>query len=267
MHQVEPGQVDPIRRPLRDDDEVEIADAWLEAPDRRGSGQVDTDEVGTQDSLKADRKGIGHGSLGSSVDLGLHPPTSPRSTNWPNPRSPTAASSRITARPRTNTLRTAPATSIPSYGVKSLVWWRPAARMVRRAAGSSRTRSASRPGSIAPLRVRPKRRAGVAARRSTIRSTVIRPFATPSPYTTARSVSIPGAPLLILSNETPRAASPFSTATRSATWSVAMSERSPAASPAQSASTSAAERRGGEITLFAHSSGSGSSYRASVRVR
>ena len=46
------------------------------------------------------------------------------------------------------------------------------ARIVRRAAGSKSTRSASLPTSIAPFRSRPNRRAGVVARTSTIRSTV-----------------------------------------------------------------------------------------------
>ena len=62
----------------------------------------------------------------------------------------------------------------------------------RRAAGSKRTRSASLPTSSAPLVARPNRRAGVVASRSTIRSTVIRPVATPSPYRIASSVSMPG---------------------------------------------------------------------------
>src|SRR2546423_122444 len=40
-----------------------------------------------------------------------------RSRNPPKPRLPTKAPSRITARPRTKTLRTAPSTDVPSYGV------------------------------------------------------------------------------------------------------------------------------------------------------
>ena len=59
---------------------------------------------------------------------------------------------------------------------------------------------------------------------------------------------MPGAPLLISLNGTPRAASPFSTAIRSGTWSVATRSSEPSASPAQRASWSAAERSGGEIT-------------------
>ncbi len=41
----------------------------------------------------------------------------PRSTNRPAPRVPTNAPSRMTARPRTKTSRTAPVTASPSYGV------------------------------------------------------------------------------------------------------------------------------------------------------
>ncbi len=48
---------------------------------------------------------------------GIYVPAGPRSTNAPNPRSPTKAPSRTAARPRTNTDRTAPATLRPSYGV------------------------------------------------------------------------------------------------------------------------------------------------------
>jgi len=54
------------------------------------------------------------------------------------------------------------------------------ARIVRRTVGSNRTMSASRPTSRAPLVAIPNRRAGVVAMRSTIRSTVMRPLATPS---------------------------------------------------------------------------------------
>ena len=46
-----------------------------------------------------------------------HQAMGPRSTNRPKPRRPTNAPSRTTAAPRTNTDRTAPSTSNPSYGV------------------------------------------------------------------------------------------------------------------------------------------------------
>ncbi len=59
---------------------------------------------------------------------------------------------------------------------------------------------------------------------------------------------MPGAPLLIWSNGTPRAASAFSTERRSGTWSVATRSSVPSASPAHSASRSAGLRSGGEMT-------------------
>ena len=76
-----------------------------------------------------------------------------------------------------------------------------------------------------------------------MRSALIRPRATPSDHATARSVSIPGAPLLICGKG--GAGTRFSTASRSGTWSVATRSRPPARSPSQSASRSAsvAERR------------------------
>ena len=70
---------------------------------------------------------------------------------------------------------------------------------------------------------------------------------------------MPGAPLLMRSKVTPRAASAFSTATRSGTWSVATRSSVPSARPAHSASRSAAERIGGEITKQAQRVGSTSS--------
>jgi N-acyl-D-aspartate/D-glutamate deacylase len=58
---------------------------------------------------------------------------------------------------------------------------------------------------------------------------------------------------------TPAAASPFSTDSRSGTWSVAIRSSRPSAIPVQSASRSTARRRGGEISQRAQASGSGSS--------
>ena len=68
---------------------------------------------------------------------------------------------------------------------------------------------------------------------------------------------MPGAPLLIRSNATPRAASAFSTAMRSGTWSVAIRSRVPFARPDHSASWSDIGRSGGEITHSATESISG----------
>ena len=53
---------------------------------------------------------------------------------------------------------------------------------------------------MAPFDGRPKRRDGVAGEHLVIRSTPMRPFATPSEYATLSSVSMPGAPLLICGN-------------------------------------------------------------------
>ena len=58
---------------------------------------------------------------------------------------------------------------------------------------------------------------------------------------------MPGAPLLMALNGTPRAASAFSTEMRSGTWSVATRSSDPSASPAHIASRSAADRSGGEM--------------------
>ena len=101
------------------------------------------------------------------------------------------------------------------------MWWRSAARIVGAAAGSNSDEVGVPADLEGALGVEAEARAGVVASRSTIRSTVIRPGATPSEYTIVSSVSMPGAPLLIWSNGTPRAASAFSTAIRSGTWSVA----------------------------------------------
>ena len=79
-----------------------------------------------------------------------------------------------------------------------------------------------------------------------MRSTVMRPFATPSLYTTESSVSMPGLPLLILSNDSRQVC--FSSAKLSGTWSVDTAVKAPSASPTHKASRSAGERSGGEIT-------------------
>ena len=70
---------------------------------------------------------------------------------------------------------------------------------------------------------------------------------------------MPGAPLLIWSNETPCAGLGLLDVERSATWSVATRSSEPSARPAHSASRSAGERSGGEMTKRAHDTGSGSS--------
>ena len=67
---------------------------------------------------------------------------------------------------------------------------------------------------------------------------------------------MPGAPFEIRSNGTPLAASPFSIASRSATWSVATTSSVPAARPAHIAARSSAGRSGGEMHAFATSTGS-----------
>ena len=162
------------------------------------------------------------------------------------------------------TRRTAPVTAIPSYGVKSEVWWSASAVIVRRAAGSNSTRSASRPASTAPFRGRPNSRAGVVASASTTRSDVSRPPATAVPQTTDSSVSTPGAPLETSGNGRP--STTFSTASRSGTWSVATRSSAPDARPAHSASWSAGSRKGGEM-IARTASASGSAYRPESSAR
>ena len=92
----------------------------------------------------------------------------------------------------------------------------------------------------------PNRRAGVVDRTSTSRSAVSRPAATPPSQAIASSVSIPGPPFEIRSNDSRQLC--FSTPARSGTWSVATSASEPSASPSQSASGLPAGRSGGEIT-------------------
>ena len=83
------------------------------------------------------------------------------------------------------------------------------------------------------------------------------PLATPSEYTTASSVSIPGAPLLISGNA--RAGIRFSSSIRSGTWSLPTISSTPSRKPAHSASTSLRERSGGEMTRLMTSASSSAS--------
>ena len=120
------------------------------------------------------------------------------------------------------------------------------ARTVRRASGSNSTRSASRPTSMAPFDGRPNSLAGVVDRASTSRSADRRPAATPPSQAIVSSVSIPGPPFEMRSNDSRQLC--FSTAARSGTWSVATSASAPSARPSHSASGLPAARSGGEIT-------------------
>ena len=177
-------------------------------------------------------------------------PAPPRSTNAP-PRSPTKAPSRTTARPRTKTDRTAPATAMPSYGVKSLVWWRSACpdRPPRGRVEEDEVGVAADLDRALPVQ------AEQAGRRR--RQQVDHPLdgdparATPSPYTIGEQRLDPGR---AVADPVERdAAAPPRPSRRRADPGRGRSRRgraSPAASPAHSASRSAADRSGGEMTLW-----------------
>ena len=76
---------------------------------------------------------------------------------------------------------------------------------------------------------------------------------------------MPGPPFEIRSNDSRHDC--FSTATRSGTWSVAMSDSEPSARPSHSASGSPGDRSGGEMTYLARLLGRGvvARRRSSVR--